>query len=218
MRDDADVTPRRRPIGLRPHATLLGGALLAGALVLAGCGGGSGSPGVASAGTPTTSKSSASGSSAKASPLAFSQCMRAHGIPDFPDPNGNGQLLFQGGGSGSDLNPSSPQFQAAQNDCKSLAPGGPTARTGRKNRANALKFSECMRKHGITNFPDPNSQGGIELQGGAGGSLDPKSPQFQSAQSACFHYLGFKGGPPKQVTGGPPGGSGGASTSSGASS
>ena len=217
MRDDADVTPRRRPMGRRRHATLLGGTLLAGALVLAACGGGSGSPGVASAGTPTTSKSSASSSSAKASPLAFSQCMRAHGVPDFPDPNGNGQLLIQGGGNGSDLNPSSPQFQAAQNACKSLAPGGLNARTGTKNRANALKFSECMRKHGITNFPDPNSQGGIELQAGAGGSLDPQSPQFQSAQNACFHYLGFRGGPPPKVAN-PPGGPGGASSSGGASS
>ena len=213
MHDDADVTLRRRPLARRRHATLLGGTLLAGALVLAGCGG-SGSPGVASAGTPTTSESSSRSSSTKASPLAFSQCMRAHGVPDFPDPNGNGQLLIQGGGNGSDLNPSSPQFQAAQNDCKSLAPGGLTARSGTKNRANALKFSECMRKHGITNFPDPDSQGGIELQAGAGGSLDPQSPQFQSAQNACFHYLGFRGGPPKQVTGG----SGGASASGGASS
>ena len=120
--------------------------------------------------------------------------MRAHGVPDFPDPNGNGQLLIQGGGNGSDLNPSSPQFQAAQNDCKSLAPGGLTARSGTKNRANALKFSECMRKHGITNFPDPTVQDnphekGVGFSMPAG--VDDNSPQFKSAAKSCQKLTGF---------------------------
>jgi hypothetical protein len=53
--------------------------------------------------------------------LAFARCMRAHGVPDFPDPNGQpGQL-----GPGSGIDPNSPQFQSALNGpCKSLAPPG----------------------------------------------------------------------------------------------
>lgn len=53
--------------------------------------------------------------------LAFARCMRAHGVPDFPDPNGQaGQL-----GPGSGINPDSPQFQSALNGaCKPLAPPG----------------------------------------------------------------------------------------------
>ncbi len=53
--------------------------------------------------------------------LAFARCMRAHGVPDFPDPNGrNGQL-----GPGSGIDPNSPAFQAAINGpCLSLAPPG----------------------------------------------------------------------------------------------
>jgi hypothetical protein len=54
--------------------------------------------------------------------LALSKCMRAHGIKDFPDPTDNGIRLR--GGPGSDLNPSNPQFQRAQNACKGHLPGG----------------------------------------------------------------------------------------------
>ena len=49
--------------------------------------------------------------------LAFSKCMRAHGLPDFPDPGANGALQLQGGPT-SDLNPNNPAFQAAQRSCQ----------------------------------------------------------------------------------------------------
>jgi hypothetical protein len=64
--------------------------------------------------------------------LAFSKCMRAHGIKDFPDPSGNGIQLK--GGPGSDLNPQNPQFQAAQQACGNFLPGkfhGATASAGK---------------------------------------------------------------------------------------
>jgi hypothetical protein len=44
-----------------------------------------------------------------------------------------------------------------------------------------------MRSHGVTNFPEPNSQGQVLIQGGAG--INPNSPTFQSANQACQHYL-----------------------------
>jgi hypothetical protein len=51
--------------------------------------------------------------------LAFAKCMQAHGVPNFPDPDGQaGQL-----GPGSGVDPTSPQFQSALNGpCSSLAP------------------------------------------------------------------------------------------------
>ena len=61
---------------------------------------------------------------------AFSRCMRAHGIADFPDPSPGGGLQLSGGPS-SDLNPSNPAFQAAQKTCAKSAgvpfgqPGSP---------------------------------------------------------------------------------------------
>ena len=56
--------------------------------------------------------------------LAFSACMRQHGVPDFPDPTFSGsagKIGFQGNGK-SDLNPNSPTFQAAQQACQGFTP------------------------------------------------------------------------------------------------
>ena len=44
--------------------------------------------------------------------------MRKHGVPDMPDPNAQGQMIFPPGGP----NPSQQQFQAAQRHCAYLNP------------------------------------------------------------------------------------------------
>jgi len=48
--------------------------------------------------------------------LKFSECMRANGIPDFPDPT-PGQGISLNVGAGGDLNPNNPTFQTASNLC-----------------------------------------------------------------------------------------------------
>jgi len=61
----------------------------------------------------------------QAKALAFSACMRAHGVPDFPDPQisgGHVQLKIHAG-PGTGLDPSSPVFQKAQKDCQADLPG-----------------------------------------------------------------------------------------------
>jgi hypothetical protein len=81
-------------------------------------GNGSGGGGNVSSGNRTGSQGqSASGSFT----LAFARCMRAHGVPAFPNPDGHaGQL-----GPASGIDPNSPQFQSAINGpCLSLAPPG----------------------------------------------------------------------------------------------
>ena len=58
--------------------------------------------------------------------LAFSQCMRDHGI-DMPDPqfSGDGKVKMRIGGPGSSgPSPESPAFQQAQEACQSKMPGG----------------------------------------------------------------------------------------------
>ncbi len=52
-------------------------------------------------------------------------------------------------------------------------------------KASPLAFSQCMRSHGVSDFPDPNSQGRISISGGPGSDLDPNNPTFQAAQNAC---------------------------------
>jgi hypothetical protein len=171
-------------------------------LVTTGCSKSSAGPSVAALTTPTAAASassaaaSAPGGSAAASAapgsssppkgeaglLAYSQCMRSHGVPDFPDPVGNALQLKAG--PGSDLDPMSPKFVAAATACKSLQPGGGLGgRVNAAQQANALKYSACMRQNGVPNFPDPVfSNGGAQLKIT---NIDPNSPQFLAAQKAC---------------------------------
>jgi hypothetical protein len=56
--------------------------------------------------------------------LKFAKCMRSHGVPKFPDPQAGGAQSL---GSKVDVDPNTPQFQAAQKTCQKLVPGGPIA-------------------------------------------------------------------------------------------
>jgi hypothetical protein len=52
--------------------------------------------------------------------LKLSYCMRAHGVPKFPDPTSNGIRFSPGGG----IDTNSPQYLAAQKACAKDFPGG----------------------------------------------------------------------------------------------
>src|SRR6266568_253384 len=91
----------------------------------------SASPGVASlgSGSATSTTAKAASDDQFSNMLAFSACMRSHGVKDFPDPtksaDGGGIRIQSGkGGGGSDLDPNSAVFQAAQRACQSLLPMG----------------------------------------------------------------------------------------------
>jgi hypothetical protein len=177
------------------------GGLLAGCLALAlgACGGSSD----AGAGTGTVGGNS----NAHSDFLAFSQCMRSHGVTNFPDPSSGGGIQIK---AGSGIDPFSPAFKAAQSQCRKLLPGGgpPQGKASAAALAATLKVSQCMRAHGVTGFPDPttklpanpqpNQYSIIEDRGGVvlalPASIDPSSPTFQRASQAC----GFGGGPGKR--------------------
>jgi hypothetical protein len=186
--------PRPGPGGRR----LTCSALVASAAVmltsaLAACGGaGPSASGVAHLGTaPTTHPSSV-----VASNLAYSKCMRHNGLPTFPVPNAQGQLEAQGG-PGSGVDPESPVFQHASKVCQEYVPQGAPFSPAYQSKmvAQALKFSKCMRGHGLPNFPDPDvgrSPSGIGIAirlGGPGSGVNPQSPTFQAAQKACQKLL-----------------------------
>lgn len=159
-------------------------------VLAAGCGGGA-SKGVASitSGSSTTSPAPAASagiSSATSSTQLgrFSTCIRAHGEPSFPDPvNGQLSLAVTKGGP---LDPSSPQFQSALEACKSLAPpglaGASTPSTA--SLSQVLRFAQCMRAHGVTNFPDPTRTGGFLMSGSI-----QDNPHFEFALQACRTFL-----------------------------
>jgi hypothetical protein len=74
--------------------------------------------------------------------------------------------------------------------------GGSRSSSPSAVRADFLSFSRCMRGHGLSSFPDPGPQGGIQIP--IGGGINPASPTFQAAQRACKHALPG-GGPPSQI-------------------
>lgn len=142
----------------------------------------------------------------------MAQCIRKHGVPDFPDP-GNGRSQIQlnananGGGTavvnGVTLHVSAQKLQDAMQQCQKYAPQGPALSGAQlaKIKQSAIKMAECMRSHGVPNFPDPkvttgpNGHGigiemGIASTAGGGQKLDPQSPAFQHAQQACGGLLG----------------------------
>jgi hypothetical protein len=81
--------------------------------------------------------------------------------------------------------------------CGSSAPA--ETGTGVNNTANAqkaLKFAECMRRNGVSRFPDPGASGKLTIDAVANGSsLDPNTPAFKQAISACqdLEPAGFMG-------------------------
>ena len=172
---------KRRPIG-RAFVAIIGAAALA--LLGAACGGLSGSH-VAQLGSTTTQGSSSSRSSAasgRESAVAFARCMRSHGVPGWPDPDSYGgfdksKLTRQHLGAGT------AQVGAAQRACQHLLPtSSATEQQTQRIVAQALRFSRCMRNHGITNFPDPDSNGGIRIPD----SLQENGgPRYDAALKAC---------------------------------
>jgi|HubBroStandDraft_6_1064221.scaffolds.fasta_scaffold508479_2 hypothetical protein len=184
MSQDIDAGARRRRHGRQAGAAAA--TVMTIALLAAACGGGSGGPGVASAGTTaTTSGKSGSPGSGGANALKFSQCMRAHGLSDFPDPNAQG-LISISVAAGSELTPNSPQWQAAMKACQQYTPAGSLTPSQKAQLdQDALKYSHCMQTHGVADFPDPNSQGQTQISAGSSSDLDPNSPQFQKAQTDC---------------------------------
>ena len=180
------------------------------AVAAAGCGGGS-SPSVANLGTTTSAPPAASKTSASSGPAltpqketaiddAYAACMTGHGIE---------ARAIHGGGVGFIVRPGSPGpgssiYLAAQRACKRLLPkGGLPAPTQTKQQARVAglrQLATCMRSHGEPNFPDPSTNGNLLIPP----SIDPNSPQFQTAQKDCAQYLpaGAPTPPPNASPGG----------------
>jgi hypothetical protein len=183
------TTRRPRQHGRPRRAGPIAIALVTVGLLAAACSHGSSGPGVAGAGSPAPSGQSSSSSGAHASALAYAQCMRTNGIADFPDPDSSGQIDIKGlhPGPGSDLDSSNSRFQAAAKACQSLQPIESAAQQ-RQDQAQTLKWARCMRAHGITKFPDPDSNGRIGVHSIISAGIDFNSPQVQAAAKACQKY------------------------------
>lgn len=148
------------------------------ALLGAGCG---------SAGPPTTTGQSSSSGNPGAAAYRYADCMRSHGVSGFPDPrvsvHGNSVSVIQG------LPPSaahSPRFKSAQKACAGIIPApGNQAQQQAGHKQAFLAFARCMRTKGLSDFPDPNSQGQITPTMLSAAGVDLRSHTFYRAAIAC---------------------------------
>jgi hypothetical protein len=153
--------------------------------------------------------------------LAFTDCMRDHGI-DMPDASvqtgpGGGVAFTYGGpdgdpDGGAQRDPGErEEFQEAMEACGEFlqAAGNIRGEPDPEMMDRMLEFASCMREHGI-DMPDPNANGGIMIERNDDGSvssgddtLDPGSAEFQEAQEACQPILGddLPGGGPRTQSG-----------------
>jgi len=132
--------------------------------------------------------------------VKYSECMRSHDVPSFPDPstsqNGDNGFGIDGYNFNlpATLNTQSPAYQGAEKHCQGLIGLGtsgppPNPALLAKARQQALAQAHCMREHGVPNFPDPTvrSIGGGIAQSSDSAGLNPRSPAFQKAQKICRH-------------------------------
>jgi hypothetical protein len=163
------------PVIWRRGALLAATALLA--LITAACSGG---------GHPAAAGHHASPAATSPAQLAvaYAQCMRKHGVTDFPDPTVNsngGNNSISSSFNPKGVNPAT--LQSAQSACRRLSPQnfGPPGADTPQNIKREVTWAACIRKHGVPGFPDPSSNGQFNL----GPSVNVQGAQFQAATKAC---------------------------------
>lgn len=154
--------------------------------LLASCSSGAGPsvPVAALGGSASASASPTASTSVYQKGLAFSACMRSHGVSGFPDPTTNGQ-----GGvqlrldKNSGIDPNSSRFKAAQQACQALMPGGKAGGGNSFDPSKIGPWAACIRSHGEPKFPDPQNTGdGVKIDL-TGTGIDPST--LQTAIEAC---------------------------------
>ena len=134
---------------LRPSAALA----LAGLIGLASAGCGSNAASKTGTAAATATATAGTGGSKKLTAhdkaVKFAECMRANGVPHFPDPGPNGDFNF-----GVDV--TREVWLKAVDACKALKPPGAlSSKRTPKQQAASLRFAQCVRDHGVKDFPDP---------------------------------------------------------------
>jgi hypothetical protein len=143
------MTRKLRPLVALGLAGLIG-------LITAGCGsnassetGTASSTGTTSTGTGTASSGANTKLTARDKAVKFAECIRAHGVSDFPDPDAKNQFAY-----GVSVSPA--VWKQATTACKDLQPPGAlSSKRTPKEQSASLRFAQCVRDHGVKDFPDP---------------------------------------------------------------
>ena len=166
---------------LRPLAAL---ALIS--LVGAGCG--SNAPSetdtAGSAGTGANKSATDQGNAVK-----FAECIREHGVSDFPDPDAKGEFQY-----GVSVSPA--VWQKATTACKDLQPPGAlSSKRTPKQQSASLKFAACIRDHGVKDFPDPvNGEPAINTYKIPSSNRPGGMTILNAAIHTCVKVLGLEAG------------------------
>jgi hypothetical protein len=121
-------------------------ALAAVALIGAGCSNGSAEKGSTARASATAAKTKPT---ARDKAVKFAECIRAHGVRDFPDPNAKNDFEY-----GVSVTPR--VWKQATTACKDLQPPGSlSAKWTPKQQSASLRFAQCIRENGVKDFPDP---------------------------------------------------------------
>jgi hypothetical protein len=183
------------------RAVPLAVATLISGVFAAACGGSASTSNAAGGGGSSThGKSTGGGTSSSTgdTPLAFAKCMRANGVPNFPDPSSGHGAIFSTAG----INPSSPAFKAARAKCQKLTGSGPpgpgsSTHPSAQTLSKLVRIAQCMRQHRVPQFPDPrtsvpsNPAGIQEITDFDGAillfptTMNLQAPAYRRALTAC---------------------------------
>ncbi|MGA5544920.1 hypothetical protein ACPCIR_24020 [Mycobacterium sp. NPDC051198] len=128
----------------------------------------------------------------------YSECMRANGVSDFPNPNAQGEIPYGG------ISVPKATWENAVSACADLQPSDwSDAQRTPAQQAAALNFAQCVRDHGVPDFPDPATARDplIDTSRMRGDVSAGSVPGLKPAVEACHDF--FAAALPPQGTGRP---------------
>ena len=156
-------------------------------LALTGCAAADAGDDVATAGGATPAPTASTGATAGSDGdgLKFAQCMRDNGLTWFEDPQPGQRGVRIQIPQGQDK----AKVDKAMTACKQYLPnGGEPPKLDAAAMEQARQMAKCMRENGVPDFPDPEPDGGIRIDGRKLGT-GPGDPAFDAAEKACARYM-----------------------------
>jgi hypothetical protein len=121
--------------------------------------------------------------------VKFAECIREHGVSDFPDPDPKGEFAY-----GVSVSPA--VWQKAVDACKDLQPPGAlSAKRSPKQQTASLKFAQCIRDNGVKDFPDPvNGEPVVDTTHIPSANAPGGMTILNAAMKKCGRVLGLAAG------------------------